>query len=127
MISLKKLQKKAGNAAHTSNVPVGKYNSVVLSVEEPKDFAPGEKAIIRYELTNDKGEKFSFKDEYLIRRATPRTYELFEYLAEYGIDDLEDFVGCEEEVEILMRSGRYGQNFASICSREMIAIPEELE
>ena len=131
MISLSQIKKNAVKSSAKNNIPVGIYRSEVLSVEEPKEFAPGEKVVIKYELTNDKGEKFQFKEEFNLRRPTSRTYDLLNYLEEYGIDVLEDFIGCEEEVEILMRSGRYGRNFASICNRKIIlipiAIPEDCE
>lgn len=126
MISIKELQKNAKKGEGKKALPVGKYHSVVLSVTEPEEYAPGEKLVIKYELTNPEGEKFKFKEEYLLRRASERTYCFMDYLAEYGIREFEDFVGCEEEVDIRLRRGR-SKEFPSIIARDMITIPVEDE
>ena len=124
MISIRELQEKSKKTTGKVTIPSGKYHSVVLSVSEPEEYAPGEKVVIRYELTDAEEKRFQFQEEFLLRHPPERTKDFLDYLAEYGINEFEDFIGCEEEVEIRLRRGKY-RDFPSIINRDMVAIPVE--
>ena len=127
MLSIKDLhrkEKEGKEGIDKKTIPVGSYHSTVLSVAEPEEYAPGERIVIQYELTNSHGEKFKFQEVFQLRCPSERTYEFAEYLAKSGIYEFEDFVGCEEEVDIRLRKGRR-KAFPSIIAREMLGILTE--
>lgn len=117
MVNLKNLNKKKKNQVHP-----GTYVSMVVSVEDAPGYVAGEAIKISYELTSQTGKINKFSEVFWTANVT-RSDEFFDYLADNGIETLDDFVGCVEEVEILRRVTNNGFAAPSIVKRTFVSRP----
>ena len=93
--NLMKIKKKSTN----KKVKPGSYTCETTSVEWAEGFVPGSALRIFYELTDEKGEKYTFDELYYVKNNT-RTDEFLDYLEDNNIEDVNDLVGVKEEVVI---------------------------
>jgi len=98
MLNMAKQKKKT--EAKKSVVP-GVYTSKVTSVYWSKGYVEGTSFDVEYELVDMNGKVHSFKERFHNNETNRRTQDFYDKLDSYGIEDLADFVGVEETVEIL--------------------------
>jgi hypothetical protein len=104
-------------------VPFGKYQSMVTSVQWAEGYKAGTAFVVKYALGNEAGEKFSFKELFFNETTNSRTAEFLAYLADNGIDDLADFEGCLESIEI-GKNVKNSRIYRSIIEREFLTVSE---
>lgn len=115
--------KNSNKASKTESVPHGKYSCRCDEVIWAPGYKPGSAFKMTYTLTNSAGEEFSLK-EIFYNSNTARTCEFFEYLIENGFQDVFDFEGSTEEVEIGYSVSGY-KRFNGIISRSFVAPKED--
>ena len=115
---------KAKNATKAKKgIPFGEYRSTVTSVQWAEGYKARTAFEVKYALMNEAGENFSFKELFFNETTNPRTAEFLAYLVENGIDDLADFEGCEETIEI-GKNVKNNRVYRSIIEREFLTVSE---
>lgn len=102
----------------------GRYPSVVKEVLWSPGYEEGSAFTIRYQLTLPSGAKVEYDELFFNSTKNKRTDAFDSYLKKNGIKDLDDFVGCQEEVLITMKNDGY-KAFPSITDRTFIGRAEE--
>ncbi len=113
------LNLRTGLSEAKKKIQPGVYTSEVTDVHWAPGYVEGKAIEVRYRLSNDNGNEFPFKETFLVDPDHERSAKFFNYLAENGIEDVEEFVGCHERVTI-MRDVVNGATFANIVNREFI-------
>jgi len=90
-------------------IPVGKYTSVVKSIEYDESYANEEAIRIRYTLTDENGAQYEYSELFHNLDTNDRTVQFFNYsdLAniKYREDGLPDLEGFSETLVIKRRAG----------------------
>ena len=93
----------------TPKIPVGKYTSVVKSIQYDESYANEEAVRIRYTLTDENGAQYEYSELFHNLDTNDRTVQFFDYLDSAGIanreDGLPDLVGFRETLVIKRRAG----------------------
>ena len=110
---------RRGLSEAKKKIQPGEYVSEVVNIRWAPGYVEGKAIEIRYRLSNDSGNDFPFKETFLVDPEHERSAKFFNYLAENGIEDVEEFVGCHERVTV-MRDVVNGATFANIVDREFI-------
>ena len=101
----------------------GIYDSVVISVDQAKDYEPGTAIEVTRRLTNAVGKAVTHKETFIIGGYIPeRTNDFEDYLDVNGIVEYSDYVGCEERVTLRKQSTPRGV-FTNIVAREFVSKP----
>ena len=119
MRALSELKKE--NKGGSKSITGENLHSIVKSVEEPKDYEKGEAFLIRYDVFDENGEAHKFKELFVNKAWNQRTTDFITYLEEHDIsrEKLEEFVGCEEILEIRKKATIRG-SFPSIVNRQFV-------
>lgn len=80
--------------------------------------------IITYELYSDK-KTYQFEERFIKNKRFERTRKFFEYLADNGIINETDFVGCHEELDLRWNFTRTGKRELTIVNRTFIGFDDE--
>lgn len=102
----------------------GIYHAVVTAVESPEGFAPNNALDIRYRLTDPKsGDEIPCSERfYIAHPLNERTEKFEEHLDQIGVEDYEDYVGCEVEL-VFMKEVKNGTVFCNVVDRRLISAP----
>lgn len=99
----------------------GDYDSVVISVDQAKDYEPGKAIEVTRQLTNAAGKTITHKETFIIDGYIPdRTLEFEDYLDDNGIEEYSDFVGCKERVTLRKQSTSRGV-YTNIVARVFVS------
>ena len=104
-----------------ATVRCGDFESVVVSVECPKDFAEGEAYDVIYDLVDEEGVHFPYKERFFTDTSIERTANFADYLDKIGVgrNNIDGFVGVKEKISIRKKVFN-GKARATIVSREVI-------
>lgn len=97
-----RLTKKAAATVKKPGLRPGIYTSTVVSVESAPGYAEGHAQQVSYELADSAGNVYTYRE--IFRTAEPvgqRSENFFDYLADNGITEWEQLVGCQERVTLL--------------------------
>ena len=97
----------------------GDYTSIVESVDWAEGYVKGKAIKISYHLTSKSGSEFEFSEIFWVHGSS-RSNDFDKYLKKNGIEDIADFVGCEENLT-LMNDIRNGKTYLNIVDRKFIA------
>ena len=114
MLDLSKRKK----ISQKNKIKPAQYPSVVKAVEETDGYIEGTSVTIRYILTDCNGKKLEYSELFHITERNKRTCDFLDYLEENGIEDLADFVGCQEMLTLAKDGTRNG--LIRICEREFL-------
>ena len=117
--------RRAKDHVRKARLQPGEYQSQAVSVEEASGFVAGDAVTITYELEKA-GNKWSFRETFMCQLHNPRTAAFVEYLENNGVDsqDLNDFVGCREKVQLLKEDKGERGVFLNIVAREFMGRAE---
>lgn len=108
------------NTKKKKTLSTGFHFSRVDDVYWSKGFIEGQAIEIKYTITDTDGTEHEFKETFYNDDSNERTNEFFEYLKQHGIDDINEFVGCTEEVDIRKNATNRGV-FKTIYRRKFIS------
>lgn len=119
------------NKAATTNKKPGlhpaTYISIVVSARSAPGYAKGHAKQITYELTDSSGNVYPYQE--IFRTVEPvgqRSEEFFDYLANDGITEWDQFVGCQEVLTLEYEFKPSGR-FLNITKRRFVYEDEEGE
>ena len=100
MIPVQKMlsMSKQKNTTRRETAPPGVYDAKVVKVEFDNRYKDGA-IIVTYELVGEK-KSYTFKERFVINERFKRSREFSDYLDNLGIEDVEDYVGCREELDL---------------------------
>lgn len=104
-------------------IPPGVYRSKVIRVEIDNRYQKGA-VVVTYEL-KDKKKNYTFKEVFIDDDRFERTVDFFDYLSELGIENLEDFVGCEEELDLKWNFTAKGRKELTIDTRKFLGFADD--
>lgn len=113
------LQKKVSKSKK-NNVRPGNYTAKVTNICWTPGYVKGKAITITYELVSSSGKSYPFEELFFNSRQNSRTDEFMAHLEAAGIDDINDFVGCTEEVTIAKTADAY-HSFSTISDRQFIS------
>ena len=99
--------------------PEGVYNSVVIDVRWAENYEPETAYEIEYRITAEDGTVYRHKEIFKTDLRNKRTAKFENYLAQNGINDLDDFKGQEEKLTFKHVS-KDGNVFFNIDNREFV-------
>ncbi|MBE7041053.1 MAG: hypothetical protein E7400_03700 [Ruminococcaceae bacterium] len=120
LMTMKKKSFTKGSSSNNRLKP-GSYNSVVKKVEFRDDYDAQTGLQLFYELTDEDGRTYEFKELFFNVPGNPRTEALGEYLEAAGIDtdDVRNWVGLRETLTIKWNIKGTNQ-FLTIVERKVL-------
>ena len=117
MLNLKKRRLgKQGN----KKLPEGIYDSVVIDVRWADGYTLEEAYEVIYEITDGEGCAYRHREIFKTNSRNLRTTEFEEYLADNGIEDLEEFKGKREKLTFEYQEAYNGKSYFNIKEREFV-------
>lgn len=105
----------------TPRTKCGDFESTVVSVATPPDFVEGEAFDITYDLIDENGTHYPYKERFFADTTYERSAKFSDYLDRIGVGrkTVENFVGVKEKISIRKKVTN-GKARATIVSREVI-------
>lgn len=122
-----RLTKKAATTAKKPGLRPGTYTSTVVSAESAPGYAEGHAQQVSYELADSAGNVYTYRE--IFRTAEPvgqRSEFFFDYLADNGVTEWDEFVGCQEQVTLLYEFVG-DRKYLNIVKRQFVYEDEEGE
>lgn len=113
---------KKGAKRKKTLVPVGTYDSVIISASYSEEYVDGEAFVLSYELQDNKGNKYSYSETFINDVGNARTAKFDEYLDANGValDDITELKGLTEKVTI-KKQVVGSRSYLNIVDREFVA------
>ncbi len=80
--------------------PTGTFRSKVVFVGWSENYVEGVMLEVHYVLYDADDNEYEFRECFRMKPINQRTADFLRYLSDSGIEDTDDFHGCEEEVVI---------------------------
>ena len=122
-----RLQKKATTTSKKHDLHPGTWMSTVISAKSAPCYAKGHAQQICYELTDSAGNVYPYQE--IFRTVEPvgqRSEDFFDYLADNGITEWDQFVGCQEVLTLEYEFKPSGR-FLNITKRQFVYEDDEGE
>ena len=112
----------ASTTANTrkDHIPPNIYPSTVVKVEYDTRYKDG--AYILTYLLQGKSKTYTYEERFIDNTRFARTRKFYRYLAKNGIDEVEDFEGCHEEVDLRWDFTNTGKRELTIADRTFIGL-----
>ena len=117
MLNLKK--RRLGQQG-SKKLPEGVYDSVVVEIRWAEGYAPEEAYEVIYEITDGDGNTYRHREIFKTHSRNLRTIEFEKYLADSGIEDLEEFKGKRERLTFEYQEAYNGNRYFNIKEREFV-------
>ena len=118
MTSIKKFSNTSKKTNKSTTIAPGTYNSTVVGVDFDDRYRDGA-YVIKYEVDIG-GKKAHHSEIFVDNPRFTRTRDFYNYLEDNGIDDIEEFKGCCEEIRIKWNFTNSGQRKLTIDSRKFL-------
>lgn len=102
----------------------GKFTSKLRFVGFHPEYANNSAIIAKYDLVDEKGQKFDYTEVFWIDEHNERTVVFVEYLRAIGYhwEDFDSYIGLVENF-VIKKNVKNGKAFMTITSREPIGSP----
>jgi len=116
------LQKLSNNTSKKNNVRPGTYTATVTDICWTPGYVEGRAFTIHYELVSNSGKSYEYSETFFNTRRNARTDEFLDHLNAAGIEDINDFVGCVEDITIAKTADAY-RSYSTISDRQFVSYP----
>lgn len=113
-------KKKGAPTFNKPSLRPKEYGSTVVSAKPAPGYAEGHAQQITYELTDSAGKVYHYQEIFrTIEPVGQRSEEFFDYLADNGITEWDQFVGCQEVLTLEYEFTPKGR-FLNITKRQFV-------
>ena len=122
MSSIQNLLSRNKPSTHTKSIPPAIYPAEVIKVEFDTRYVDTA-VIITYRLKGETRD-YTYVDRYIMNARFKRSRQFYRYLANNGIQNEDDYVGCHEQLDLRWDFSRTGRKELTVYDRVFLGSKE---